>query len=96
MPSPSSLSCLSADGVYEIGGLVPVWAVVVIAGTVVAAVTFFATSNSEPPRFHWVRILSTPRWGRGALESPGGCPVRAPGAARPVITVRDDGSLNSL
>ncbi|XP_005636314.2 mitochondrial sodium/calcium exchanger protein isoform X1 [Canis lupus baileyi] len=43
-----------AYGVYEIGGLVPVWAVVVIAGTVVAAVTFFATSNSEPPRFHWL------------------------------------------
>nr|XP_025874612.1 mitochondrial sodium/calcium exchanger protein [Vulpes vulpes] len=43
-----------AYGVYEIGGLVPVWAVVVIVGTVVAAVTFFATSNSEPPRFHWL------------------------------------------
>ncbi|OWK15378.1 SLC8B1, partial [Cervus elaphus hippelaphus] len=43
-----------AYGVYEIGGLFPVWAVVVIAGTAVAAVTFFATSNSEPPRFHWL------------------------------------------
>nr|KAF6266973.1 solute carrier family 8 member B1 [Pipistrellus kuhlii] len=42
-----------AYGVYEIGGLVPVWGVVVIAGTAVAAVTFFATSNSEPPRLHW-------------------------------------------
>ncbi|XP_029777155.1 mitochondrial sodium/calcium exchanger protein isoform X1 [Suricata suricatta] len=41
-------------GFYEIGGLLPVWAVVVIAGTALAAVTFFATSNSEPPRFHWL------------------------------------------
>ncbi|XP_015422766.1 PREDICTED: sodium/potassium/calcium exchanger 6, mitochondrial [Myotis davidii] len=43
-----------AYGVYEIGGLFPVWAVVVIAGTAWAAVTFFATSNTEPPRFHWI------------------------------------------
>ncbi|XDC63976.1 hypothetical protein R6Z07M_015158 [Ovis aries] len=43
-----------AYGVYEIGGLFPVWAVVMIAGTALAAVTFFATSNSEPPRFHWL------------------------------------------
>ncbi|XP_032732113.1 mitochondrial sodium/calcium exchanger protein isoform X2 [Lontra canadensis] len=43
-----------AYGVYEIGGLFPVWAIVVIAGTAVAAVTFFATSNSEPPRLHWL------------------------------------------
>ncbi|XP_058387467.1 mitochondrial sodium/calcium exchanger protein [Diceros bicornis minor] len=43
-----------AYGVYEIGGLFPVWAVVVITGTAVAAVTFFATSNSEPPRLHWL------------------------------------------
>ncbi|XP_070372218.1 mitochondrial sodium/calcium exchanger protein isoform X2 [Equus asinus] len=43
-----------AYGVYEIGGLVPVWAVVVIAGTAVAAVTFFATSNRQPPRLHWL------------------------------------------
>lgn len=43
-----------AYGVYEIGGLFPVWGVVVIAGTAWAAVTFFATSNTEPPRFHWI------------------------------------------
>ncbi|XP_024597225.1 mitochondrial sodium/calcium exchanger protein isoform X2 [Neophocaena asiaeorientalis asiaeorientalis] len=43
-----------AYGVYEIGGLFPVWAVVVITGTALAAVTFFATSNSEPPRLHWL------------------------------------------
>ncbi|XP_020928930.1 sodium/potassium/calcium exchanger 6, mitochondrial isoform X2 [Sus scrofa] len=43
-----------AYGVYEIGGLFPVWAVVVIAGTALAAVTFFATSNSKPPRLHWL------------------------------------------
>uniref|UniRef100_A0A671ETK2 Solute carrier family 8 member B1 n=1 Tax=Rhinolophus ferrumequinum TaxID=59479 RepID=A0A671ETK2_RHIFE len=43
-----------AYGVYEIGGLFPVWGVVVIVGTALAAVTFFATSNSEPPRLHWL------------------------------------------
>lgn len=43
-----------AYGVYEIGGLFPVWGIVVIAGTALAAVTFFATSNSEPPRLHWI------------------------------------------
>lgn len=43
-----------AYGIYEIGGLFPVWAVVVIAGTALAAVTFFATSNNKPPRLHWI------------------------------------------
>ncbi|XP_069877531.1 mitochondrial sodium/calcium exchanger protein [Dipodomys merriami] len=43
-----------AYAVYEIGGLVPIWAVVVIVGTGLATVTFFATSNSEPPRLHWL------------------------------------------
>ncbi|XP_062942898.1 mitochondrial sodium/calcium exchanger protein [Cynocephalus volans] len=43
-----------AYGVYEIGGLLPIWAVVVIAGTALASVTFFATSNSEPPKLHWL------------------------------------------
>ncbi|CAO2629283.1 Mitochondrial sodium/calcium exchanger protein [Lemmus lemmus] len=41
-------------GVYEIGGLLPVWAVVVIVGTALASVTFFVTSNREPPRLHWL------------------------------------------
>uniref|UniRef100_G3R2P2 Solute carrier family 8 member B1 n=1 Tax=Gorilla gorilla gorilla TaxID=9595 RepID=G3R2P2_GORGO len=41
-------------GVYEIDGLVPVWVVVVIAGTALASVTFFATSDSQPPRLHWL------------------------------------------
>lgn len=65
MESASSLSRPSADGVYEIGGLFPVWAVVVITGTALAAVTFFATSNSEPPRLHWVRNLDSPSRERG-------------------------------
>ncbi|XP_027628929.1 mitochondrial sodium/calcium exchanger protein isoform X3 [Tupaia chinensis] len=43
-----------AYGIYEIGGLVPVWAVVVTVGTGVASVTFFSTSNNEPPRLHWL------------------------------------------
>nr|XP_023415276.1 mitochondrial sodium/calcium exchanger protein [Loxodonta africana] len=41
-------------GLYEIGNLFPVWAVVVIAGTALATVTFFATSNNEIPRLHWL------------------------------------------
>ncbi|XP_026634185.1 mitochondrial sodium/calcium exchanger protein [Microtus ochrogaster] len=41
-------------GIYEIGGLLPVWAVVVIVGTALASVTFFVTSNREPPRLHWL------------------------------------------
>ncbi|XP_063470611.1 mitochondrial sodium/calcium exchanger protein isoform X2 [Symphalangus syndactylus] len=47
-------------GVYEIGGLVPVWVVVVIAGTALASVTFFATSDSQPPRLHW-SLTQSPR-----------------------------------
>ncbi|KAK7798929.1 hypothetical protein U0070_026021 [Myodes glareolus] len=43
-----------AYGIYEIGGLLPVWAVVVIVGTALASVTFFVTSNREPPRLHWL------------------------------------------
>ncbi|XP_058137378.1 mitochondrial sodium/calcium exchanger protein isoform X3 [Dasypus novemcinctus] len=43
-----------AYGLYELGGVLPVWTLVVIAGTAVAAVTFFATSNRRPPRFHWL------------------------------------------
>ncbi|XP_047416377.1 mitochondrial sodium/calcium exchanger protein isoform X6 [Sciurus carolinensis] len=43
-----------AYGAYQIGGLVPVWAVVVIAGTATASVTFFATTNGRPPRLHWL------------------------------------------
>ena len=87
--STSSLSHPSADGVYEIGGLFPVWAVVVIAGTALAAVTFFATSNSEPPRFHWVRNLGSPNW-------EGGCAGRYPGTVRPLITFHDNRSLRPL
>uniref|UniRef100_A0A8D2CZL2 Solute carrier family 8 member B1 n=1 Tax=Sciurus vulgaris TaxID=55149 RepID=A0A8D2CZL2_SCIVU len=41
-----------AYGTYQIGGLLPVWAVVVIAGTAVASVTFFATTSGRPPRLH--------------------------------------------
>uniref|UniRef100_A0A8C9Q9Z9 Solute carrier family 8 member B1 n=1 Tax=Spermophilus dauricus TaxID=99837 RepID=A0A8C9Q9Z9_SPEDA len=53
-PAGAAVLGSSADGVYEIGGLFPVWAVVVIAGTAVASITFFATSNEVPPRLHWL------------------------------------------
>ena len=62
---------------------------VVIAGTALAAVTFFATSNSEPPRFHWVRNLGSPNW-------EGGCAGRYPGTVRPLITFHDNRSLRPL
>ncbi|XP_058137376.1 mitochondrial sodium/calcium exchanger protein isoform X2 [Dasypus novemcinctus] len=53
-----------AYGLYELGGVLPVWTLVVIAGTAVAAVTFFATSNRRPPRFHWVGVaVPLPRRG---------------------------------
>ncbi|KAK2102650.1 Mitochondrial sodium/calcium exchanger protein [Saguinus oedipus] len=51
---PAQEGAVTQDGVYEIGGLVPVWVVVVITGTALASVTFFATSNSQPPRLHWL------------------------------------------
>ncbi|XP_006874099.1 PREDICTED: sodium/potassium/calcium exchanger 6, mitochondrial [Chrysochloris asiatica] len=41
-------------GFYEIGDLVPVWAVVTIAGSALALVIFSVTSNSKTPRFHWL------------------------------------------
>ncbi|ERE75248.1 sodium/potassium/calcium exchanger 6-like protein, partial [Cricetulus griseus] len=50
----SNTNSYDYDGIYEIGGLLPVWAVVVIVGTALASVTFFATSNREPPRLHWL------------------------------------------
>ncbi|XP_006901077.1 PREDICTED: sodium/potassium/calcium exchanger 6, mitochondrial [Elephantulus edwardii] len=46
-----------AYGLYAIGSILPVWTMVVIAGTAVASVTFFATSNSEIPRLHWLFAL---------------------------------------
>lgn len=101
--SPSSLSLPSADGIYEIGGLFPVWGIVLIAGTALAAVTFFATSNSKPPRFHWVRILGSPRMGWGWGPWDGDLEVfqtdvlSVPrGGVRPVITFCNDGSSKPL
>ncbi|XP_078010462.1 mitochondrial sodium/calcium exchanger protein isoform X3 [Phascolarctos cinereus] len=41
-------------GFYEIQGIFPIWGVTVLVGTFLASVTFFATSNDQPPRFHWV------------------------------------------
>uniref|UniRef100_A0A2K6KHS4 Solute carrier family 8 member B1 n=1 Tax=Rhinopithecus bieti TaxID=61621 RepID=A0A2K6KHS4_RHIBE len=50
-------------GVYEIGGLVPVWVVVVIAGTALASVTFFATSDSQPPSsLAFLGLLTSALW----------------------------------
>ncbi|XP_027718454.1 mitochondrial sodium/calcium exchanger protein isoform X2 [Vombatus ursinus] len=40
-------------GFYEIQGIFPIWGVTVLVGTFLASVVFFATSNDQPPRFHW-------------------------------------------
>ncbi|XP_056677679.1 mitochondrial sodium/calcium exchanger protein isoform X1 [Monodelphis domestica] len=39
-------------GFYEIKGLFPIWGIIVLLGTLFASITFFATSNDQPPRFH--------------------------------------------
>ncbi|XP_012869756.1 PREDICTED: sodium/potassium/calcium exchanger 6, mitochondrial [Dipodomys ordii] len=84
-----------AYAVYEIGGLVPVWAVVVIVGTGLATVTFFATSNSEPPRLHWVRV---PACGLGEGVRGGGLGTGAHGhlqeACQGVISNHGKGTFN--
>ncbi|XP_074153226.1 mitochondrial sodium/calcium exchanger protein isoform X1 [Sminthopsis crassicaudata] len=41
-------------GFYEIQGIFPIWAVMMLVGTFLASVTFFATSNDRPPRFHCI------------------------------------------
>ncbi|KAM9096740.1 mitochondrial sodium/calcium exchanger protein isoform X2 [Sarcophilus harrisii] len=41
-------------GFYEIQGIFPIWGVTLLVGCFLASVTFFATSNDRPPRFHWI------------------------------------------
>uniref|UniRef100_H3AUA4 Solute carrier family 8 member B1 n=1 Tax=Latimeria chalumnae TaxID=7897 RepID=H3AUA4_LATCH len=41
-----------SDGLQEIGGLFPVWAVVLLVGVVLAAIVFFTTQNEQPPVYH--------------------------------------------
>uniref|UniRef100_F7C8J7 Solute carrier family 8 member B1 n=1 Tax=Monodelphis domestica TaxID=13616 RepID=F7C8J7_MONDO len=48
-------------GFYEIKGLFPIWGIIVLLGTLFASITFFATSNDQPPRFHQVRRPSFPQ-----------------------------------
>ncbi|XP_074061915.1 mitochondrial sodium/calcium exchanger protein [Macrotis lagotis] len=43
-----------AYGFYEIQGIFPIWAVTILAGTFLASITWFLTSNDQPPRFHWI------------------------------------------
>uniref|UniRef100_A0A6I8QFA9 Solute carrier family 8 (sodium/lithium/calcium exchanger), member B1 n=1 Tax=Xenopus tropicalis TaxID=8364 RepID=A0A6I8QFA9_XENTR len=39
-------------GLYIINGVIPVWAVLLIIGTFLAAVVFLTTTNGEPPKYH--------------------------------------------
>ncbi|XP_068767599.1 mitochondrial sodium/calcium exchanger protein [Struthio camelus] len=41
-------------GLYQIQGVFPVWALVMLVGTVVAVLVFSTTSNEEPPKYHCV------------------------------------------
>ncbi|XP_072456477.1 mitochondrial sodium/calcium exchanger protein isoform X2 [Notamacropus eugenii] len=41
-------------GFYEIQGIFPIWGVTLLVGTFLGTLTFFTTSNNQPPRFHWV------------------------------------------
>ncbi|XP_018116322.1 mitochondrial sodium/calcium exchanger protein [Xenopus laevis] len=39
-------------GLYIINGVMPVWAVLLIIGTFLAAIVFLTTTNEEPPKYH--------------------------------------------
>ncbi|KAG8455687.1 hypothetical protein GDO86_001760 [Hymenochirus boettgeri] len=41
-----------AYGLYVINGIMPVWAIVLIFGTFLAAICFLTTKNEEPPKYH--------------------------------------------
>ncbi|NXE51012.1 NCLX protein, partial [Casuarius casuarius] len=43
-----------AYGLYQIQGVFPVWALVVLVGAVAAVLVFSTTSNEEPPKYHCV------------------------------------------
>ncbi|KAM8960676.1 mitochondrial sodium/calcium exchanger protein [Pelodytes ibericus] len=39
-------------GLYKIQGVMPVWAVLMIIGVLLAAIVFFTTKNGDPPKYH--------------------------------------------
>uniref|UniRef100_A0A8C5LVJ2 Solute carrier family 8 member B1 n=1 Tax=Leptobrachium leishanense TaxID=445787 RepID=A0A8C5LVJ2_9ANUR len=41
-------------GLYSIQDVMPVWAIVLIVGALLAAVVFFTTKNGEPPKYHTI------------------------------------------
>ncbi|KAM9371549.1 mitochondrial sodium/calcium exchanger protein [Phaethornis superciliosus] len=41
-------------GLYQIQGIFPVWGLVILVGSVLAIIIFFATKNEEPPKYHCV------------------------------------------
>lgn len=95
-PPRASLFLLSppcADGLYQIQGIFPVWALVTLVASALALIIFITTSNEEPPKYHCVRCppaLSThqepaqpaPDWAEQELElSPSfQCPRRCAGS----------------
>ncbi|POI30539.1 hypothetical protein CIB84_005711 [Bambusicola thoracicus] len=55
-----------AYGLYQIQGVFPVWALVALAGSVLAIIIFVTTRNEEPPKYHCVfaflGFLSSAMW----------------------------------
>ncbi|XP_042747390.1 mitochondrial sodium/calcium exchanger protein isoform X4 [Lagopus leucura] len=43
-----------AYGLYQIQGVFPVWALVALAGSILAIIIFVTTRNEEPPKYHCV------------------------------------------
>ncbi|XP_021268829.1 sodium/potassium/calcium exchanger 6, mitochondrial isoform X7 [Numida meleagris] len=55
-----------AYGLYQIHGVFPVWALVALAGSILAIIIFVTTRNEEPPKYHCVfaflGFLSSAMW----------------------------------
>ena len=45
---------LFSDAMYRLGGAFPIWALVLIAGSLVALVVYFTSCSDHPPVYHWV------------------------------------------
>ncbi|XP_021268825.1 sodium/potassium/calcium exchanger 6, mitochondrial isoform X3 [Numida meleagris] len=56
-----------AYGLYQIHGVFPVWALVALAGSILAIIIFVTTRNEEPPKYHcqvfaFLGFLSSAMW----------------------------------
>lgn len=53
----SMLVLFSSAACSQIGGVFPVWALVLMLGAVLCVVVFLTSTNEEPPKYHWVMII---------------------------------------